>query len=54
MHTHRTLMSNACRRPVELCGRPNRSSLGVVPMFHITGMLYGVLGNVYIGTTARS
>jgi len=27
-------------------------SLAVVPMFHITGMLYGVLGNIAIGSTS--
>jgi fatty-acyl-CoA synthase len=26
-------------------------SLGVVPMFHITGMMYGVLGPIYTGST---
>lgn len=26
-------------------------SLGVVPMFHITGLLYGVLSPVYTGST---
>ena len=26
-------------------------ALAVVPMFHITGMMYGVLGAVYAGST---
>ncbi len=50
MHTHRTLMSNA------VSGQWMHSSaesvaLAVVPMFHITGMVGGVLGVVYQGAT---
>jgi fatty-acyl-CoA synthase len=30
---------------------PESVGLGVVPMFHITGMLYGVLGTVFAGAT---
>ena len=52
MHTHRTLMSNA------VAGQWGYSSaesvsLGVVPMFHITGMLYSVLGSVVAGATVH-
>ena len=47
MHTHRTLMANAVGGQWGYAGGPRRSALGVVPMFHITGMLYGVLGSVY-------
>ena len=50
MHTHRTLMPNT----VAGCwghGGAETISLGVVPMFHITGMVYGVLGPVYSGST---
>ena len=52
MHTHRTLMSNT------VCGQwgyasPESVSLGVVPMFHITGMLYSVLGLVASGSTVH-
>ena len=50
MHTHRTLMSNAVGGQWGHAG-PESIALGVVPMFHITGMLYGVLGAVYAGST---
>jgi fatty-acyl-CoA synthase len=50
LHTHRTLMSNA------VSGQWMHTSaesvaLGVVPMFHITGMVGAVLGIVYQGAT---
>jgi fatty-acyl-CoA synthase len=50
MHTHRTLMHNAVsglwtNSGVETVG------LGVVPMFHITGMMLCALGTVYAGAT---
>lgn len=50
MHTHRTLMGNA------ILGYWNNTTAGVtslasVPMFHITGLLYYVLVNIFIGTT---
>ncbi|MDR2323881.1 MAG: AMP-binding protein [Acidovorax sp.] len=50
MHTHRSLMGNA------ILGYWNNTTAGVislasVPMFHITGLLYYVLVNVFIGTT---
>ncbi len=50
MHTHRTLMSNAVSGPWSYAS-PEVTSLGVVPMFHVTGMLYSVLGNIYVGNT---
>ena len=50
MHTHRTLMPNAVGGQWGHAG-PEAVSLGVVPMFHITGMMYGVLGAVYAGST---
>ena len=50
MHTHRTLMSNSVGGQWSYSS-PEALGLGVVPMFHITGMLYGVLGSVYIGAT---
>ena len=50
MHTHRTLMSNTVGGQWGHAG-PESIALGVVPMFHITGMLYGVLGAVYAGST---
>jgi len=51
MHTHRTLMPNTVGGAVWSHASAESVSLGVVPMFHITGMLYGVLGPVYTGTT---
>jgi len=50
MHTHRTLMHNAVsgfwtNSGVETVG------LGVVPMFHITGMMLCALATVYAGAT---
>jgi fatty-acyl-CoA synthase len=50
MHPHRTLMHNAAGGAWGFAG-PEVVSLGVVPFFHITGMLYGVLGSVYCGST---
>ncbi len=50
MHTHQTLMHNAAGGQWGHSG-PESVALGVVPMFHITGMIYGVLGAVYSGCT---
>jgi fatty-acyl-CoA synthase len=50
MHTHRTLMANAIGGQWSF-GTAESISLGVVPMFHITGMLYAVLGSVSAGST---
>jgi len=50
MHSHRTLMSNAISGRWTQAG-PEAVALGVVPMFHITGMLTLVLGNVYAAST---
>ncbi len=51
MHTHRTLMSNAVGGGQWGYGGPESVSLGVVPLFHVTGMMYSVLGSVYLGGT---
>jgi len=51
MHTHRTLMHNTVGGQWGFGGGPEPVSLGVVPMFHITGMIYFVLGSVYAGST---
>jgi fatty-acyl-CoA synthase len=51
MHTHRTLMANTVGGQWSYAGGPEPIGFSVVPMFHITGMLYGVLGSVYAGTT---
>lgn len=50
IHTHRTLMANAAGGQWGHSG-PETISLGVVPFFHITGMIYGVLGAVYGAVT---
>ncbi len=51
MHTHRTLMPNAVGGGLWGHASAETVSLGVVPMFHITGMLYGVIAPVYAGST---
>ncbi len=51
MHTHRTLMHNAVGGGVWGFSGAETVSLGVVPMFHITGFMYGVLSCVYGGAT---
>ncbi len=50
MHTHATLMHNAVSGCWGHSG-PETIALGVVPMFHITGMMLCVLGAVYSGAT---
>ena len=51
MHTHRTLMSNVVGGGLWGHASAEATSLGVVPMFHITGMMYGVLGCIFLGST---
>ncbi len=51
MHSHRTLMPNVVGGALWGLASAESVSLGVVPMFHITGMLYGVLGPIYTGNT---
>jgi fatty-acyl-CoA synthase len=50
MHTHATLMHNAVSGQWGH-GGPETVALGVVPMFHITGMMLCALGAVYSGST---
>ncbi len=50
MHTNRTLMANAVGGVFSHSG-PETVALAVVPMFHITGLMYGVLGAIYSGST---
>ncbi|HEY9063701.1 MAG TPA: long-chain fatty acid--CoA ligase [Burkholderiaceae bacterium] len=52
IHTHRTLMANVSGGGLWSSASPETVSLAVVPMFHITGMLYYVLGNIAIGCTS--
>lgn len=51
MHTHRTLMHNVVGGGLWGYAAAEAVSLGVVPMFHITGMMYGVLAPAYSGST---
>jgi fatty-acyl-CoA synthase len=51
MHTHRTLMHNVMSGGLWGFSTPESVSLGVVPMFHITGFIYGCLGSVAGGST---
>jgi fatty-acyl-CoA synthase len=51
MHTHRTLMANVVGGGPWGHAGAESVGLAVVPMFHITGMMYGVLGSVYLGST---
>jgi fatty-acyl-CoA synthase len=51
IHSHRTLMHNAIGGGLWGCAGAETISLGVVPMFHITGMMYGVIAPVYSGST---
>ena len=50
MHTHRTLMHNAVTGQWSNSGAET-VGLGVVPMFHITGMMLCALGTVFAGST---
>ena len=52
MHTHRTLMANSVGGGQWGHASPESVSLAVVPMFHITGMMYGVIGNIYTASTS--
>ncbi|KQW37861.1 long-chain fatty acid--CoA ligase [Rhizobacter sp. Root404] len=52
MHTHRTLMANSVGGGQWGHSSPETMSLAVVPMFHITGMMYGVVGNIYTASTS--
>jgi fatty-acyl-CoA synthase len=52
MHTHRSLMSNVAGGGLWGFASAESVSLAVVPMFHITGFMYGLLGNVYLGSTS--
>jgi fatty-acyl-CoA synthase len=51
LHSHRTLMPNAVGGALWGHASAETVSLGVVPMFHITGMLYGVISPIYCGST---
>ena len=52
MHTHRTMMHNVIAAALWGDATPESVSLAVVPMFHITGMLYGLHLPIYLGASA--
>ncbi|MCA0244008.1 MAG: long-chain fatty acid--CoA ligase [Proteobacteria bacterium] len=51
MHSHRTLMPNIVGGGQWGQSGAETVALGVVPMFHITGLMYNVLGAAYGGST---
>ncbi len=51
VHTHRTLLPNIVGGGLWGCASAETVALGVVPMFHITGMMYSVLASIYTGST---
>ena len=51
IHTHRTLMHNVVGGGAWGHSGPETISLGVVPMFHITGFIYGCMASVAGGGT---
>lgn len=52
MHSHRTLMHNVVAGALWANASSAQVSLAVVPMFHITGMLYGLHVSIYLGACA--
>ncbi len=52
IHTHRTIGHNVVSGAVWGNGTMESVSLAVVPMFHITGMLYGLHLPIYLGSTS--
>ncbi len=52
MHTHRTIMHNVVGGAAWASATHEVVSLSVVPMFHITGMLYGLHAPIYLGSTS--
>jgi len=51
LHTHRTLMPNVVGGGLWSFVSAESVSLAVVPMFHITGFVYGVLAPAFTGST---
>ena len=52
IHTHDTLMPNALAGALWPQMSASSCMLAALPMFHITGLVFGVLSNVYLGATA--
>jgi fatty-acyl-CoA synthase len=51
LHTHRTLMHNVVGGGLWGHASAESISLAVVPMFHITGFMYGVMAPAFTGST---
>ena len=51
MHTHASIMHNAVASSLWANGSSETTSLLVVPMFHITGMVSGMHAGIYLGAT---
>ena len=51
MHTHRTIMHNVIAGALMGNSGADSTALAVVPLFHVTGMLYGMHTPIYGGTT---
>jgi fatty-acyl-CoA synthase len=51
MHSHRTIGHNVMASPLWANASAADVTFGVVPMFHITGMLFGLHVPVYLGQT---
>jgi fatty-acyl-CoA synthase len=51
MHTHRTIMHNVIGGALMASSGADAMVLGVVPLFHVTGMLYGMHTPVFGGST---
>ena len=51
MHSHRTIGHNTVGGSLWMSGTMSDVTLGVVPMFHITGMQFAVHGPVWLGAT---
>ena len=51
LHTHRTLMHNVVGGGLWGHASAETISLAVVPMFHITGFMYGVMAPAFTGST---
>ncbi|HYS11772.1 MAG TPA: long-chain fatty acid--CoA ligase [Burkholderiaceae bacterium] len=51
MHTHRTIMHNVIGGALMATAGADATVLGVVPLFHVTGMLYGMHTPIFGGST---
>jgi fatty-acyl-CoA synthase len=49
MHSHRTIMANAIQPKIWQDLRKGDASLVITPMFHVTGLIGGLLGAIYSG-----